>query len=336
MDILRLIQSAPAATKLLATLQRAQRGDAEAVAWLKSEGWAEALEIYQPGAGKMGKRILHHVREAKRNIEQTISGDAIEGDFREVPPWEPFIKRVLAQTHGGHIILGSVGTGKTMLALKLAQRYQQEHGYKVECVNMYGSDVPPFAVSISKETLIKRMTKLSEYLDGQNTEDDEDDEKRKPKSVSLPPVNRIIVIDEASLTMTHNANDPARRAAIQALTQCRHLSWVVLYIAQWAGQLPLQLFGQTTVWVKKPDGRESMTDRDNPAVRDLWERAGQAFNELCSSPWYQEPVLDYRAWAYCDAPSLNGARGYRGMVPFVMPDMAIEAEYRKIDDAHGT
>ena len=132
----------------------------------------------------------------------------------------------------------------------------------------------------------------------------------------MPPRGRVIIIDEASLSLSNNPHDPTRRAAIQALTQCRHVSYVVLYIAQWAGQLPLSLLGQTTAWIKSPDGREAFTDRDNFAVKDLWRRAGDAFHGLKDSAWYVDPHRDRRSWAFVDAPPINGIRGYSGLIPF--------------------
>jgi hypothetical protein len=193
-------------------------------------------------------------------------------------------------------------------------------GYRVEACNMYADDCPPFAVTISTDTLVARMKKLGDYLKSLADEDTEDGEKKaEPKPPkSMPPRNRIVIIDEAALAMSTAASDPARRAALQALAESRHLSWHVIYIGQLAGQLPTGLLGQAVVWIKEPGGREFQTDRqNNPAVRDLWTRATAAFDGLREYPFYKEPWLNRKCWAYCDCPSLNGVAGYTGLLPFL-------------------
>lgn len=332
-DLFYLARLAPTATKLISIAKRAADGDPAALDYLKRQGWHEALELLQPGAGDTAQVIIEQTRQAARNIEQALNGNVIDAQYRvlDSAPWSGFLERLIGQRHGAHIILGPVGSGKTSLALKLAQRYQAEHGYRVECVQMYGEDKPSWAVTISRETLVKRMQRLAAHLDGLAEDDDESESKSEP--APMPPTERVIVIDEASLGLSNNPNDPARRAAIQALASCRHLSWQVVYIGQWAGLLPLSLLGQSVVWVKKPDGREQYTDRDNPAVRDLWARASEAFRELQSSPWYTEPYRDPRAWAYCDCASLAGKTGYHGMVPFTPASDTTEADYEEVKEA---
>jgi hypothetical protein len=338
-DVFSLLQMAPQATKLLSIAQRAANGDSEAIAYLRQGGWSDLLDLtVRPGAGQLTRDTLTHAREVYRGIQHLRDGGPyVDAEYRVLsdPPWNPFLRRLLKQPYGGHIILGPVGSGKTTLALKLGQRCHVKHGYRVECVNMYGSDVPEWASTISKDTLTKRMLQLSKYLDSQ-AEHDEDEEAedttKNEKLVNLPPRRRVIILDEASLGLTNNPNDPARRSAIQALTQCRHLDWIVIYIGQWAGQLPLAILGQTAIWVKRPDGREALTDRDNPVVRDLWLRATDAFRSLEHSTWYMEPWLDQRSWAFCDCQSLGGDKGYSGLIPFTPPNTeadGIEAEYEE-------
>lgn len=333
-QLMRLLSSAPTAARLYNAWQRAQRGDREAIEYLRSEGWAEALDmLVAPGAGGVAKEALGHAGEAFRVLHGLRpQGDVVDAEYRVVeeeeasgprPPWMGFLGRMFRQDHGAHLVIGPIGSGKTSLAVKMAHRLSEIHGYRVEVVNVYKDDAPSWAVSISQETLIKRMKKLARHLDSMAVDDEDEGEdeqeqliEEENEPVGLPPTDRVIIIDEASLGLGGGYASPARKAAIQALTQCRHLRWHVLFVAQWTGLLPLALLGQSTCWIKKPDGREAYTDRDNPAVKALWLRANEAFAGLKQSEWYTGEWRDPRAWAYCDCQSLSGKPGYNGLVPF--------------------
>lgn len=341
-DVLHLLQSIPGALKLLDGVQKAANGDPNAFEYLKSEGWKDGLNIIRPGLGMAGEEILGHVQNAAVAIEQTINGNVIEGEWREAgPPWASFVRRYLQQANSSNIILGPPGSGKTTLGVKLAKRLTDAHHYKAEACNLYGEDKPDFMSTISADTIVKRMKMLSKYLKSlEGTEDEDEDfpdsleeEKADDKiPARMPPTQRVILVDEMGLTASSSAYDPARRAILQSLAQSRHLKSHLVFLAQWSGQLPLPLIGLSVVWVKQPAGDEVDTDRDNPLVKSIWEKATAAFERLKDWQWYQDPWKDPRSWAYCYCKTLNGQPGYMGLVPFTrLGEDIIEGEFTEVE-----
>lgn len=323
-EALKALQLINAAKQLADGVQGAQQRGVDPLRYLLSDGWEQATQAadqLRPGASGLANGI-------RREIEQ-FSGRAgvIEGDYRvldEGPgrmPWASMVESVLRRTWGGHVLLGQPGSGKTTLACTLARHWHARTGYRVEAVNMYGEDLPPGAVTIGMETLQGRMQYLAACLKSLNVDDDHPEgEVAEDRYDALDRLvasvgRRIIIIDEASLGMGNTGSDPARRAALQSLAQCRHLEWLICYIGQWAGQIPLPLFGLTTLFVKQPTGEEEDTDRDNRVVRALWRDATAGFAAIRQSPyWAHWP--DPRAWSYVRVPAgAGGARAYRGMAP---------------------
>ncbi len=321
LDLVRLLNDAPKAIKIYDAARRAADGDEAALAYLKSEGWREGLDLIRPGAADVGQQIFDRARQAVADIRGIAAGDVIEGEYREIKPaapWSGFLQRLERQRFGGHIVIGEPGGGKTQLAKKLAYRWKKKLGRQVEFFGAYPEDVPDWATSMGMRTLVHRMDKLQAYLDaheGRDPDEEDDEEGEEPRVPTLPPSDRIIVIDESSMTMSTSALDPRRNAVIKALANCRHIGWNVVTIAQMTGLLALPLLGQTTIWVKKPSGAELETDRDNQKVKALWRNAMEAFDTVPRSPWWPA-YPDMRAWCYVESPSVGGQPGYKGLVPF--------------------
>src|SRR3990167_8948298 len=118
-DLLQLLDTltrrGPTGLKLIAQIQRARKGDQDALSYLLSEGWSEGLDLWKPGAGEIGRQVVQQAREAIQTITGTLQGDVIDGEGQEVFPWDPFLRRLMRQANSAHIILGPTGSGKTTL-----------------------------------------------------------------------------------------------------------------------------------------------------------------------------------------------------------------------------
>lgn len=312
LELLRAIPDPRLLLKLMARLRAAGQGDPRAVEYFRSKEAVRDLgSLFFPGREYLLEDIVERGETLLSLARDLLEGRTpyVDGQFRPAepgpPPWSGFLRRLKAQTHGVHLILGPWGTGKTELAKKLAWVWRKELGYEAEFLNMYLADRPAWGRTLTAETLLERMEQLSRHLRSEA-------EPGGAAAPPLPPQRRVIVADEASLTFERGQIDRVRNAVFAAMGNCRHVEWLIVLVAQFARMIPLEYFSAATVWVKRPEEDISAFDRDNPVITRIWDEAIEAFDGLSRLPWYQPPYDDPRAWAYVVSPPLN----YEGLVPF--------------------
>lgn len=328
----RLVASTPRAAEIYQTVRRAARGDREAWDWLRREGWAEALDLAVPGAGVAAQQAVAAARAV-------ATGNVVEGEWREVVPetlpWQRFKDWIAGRRWGAFVALGPRGSGKTVLALRLAQVWHDRLDWPAEVVNVYPDDAPAFVRRVSAKRFAGRLRALTRYLDLDDYSADENaaggegavgGEGEEAENVEVADISqlqrRIVVVDEASLVGTGLGKQRGRDMLQAIMAQSRHLEWLIVYVAQTTRMLPLSLLGTAdAVLVKRPAGGESWTDRpDTPEVERLWERTAAAYTALRQSPYWPE-LADDRKWTYAECPDLYG-RPWQGMIP-VQPPMEV-------------
>lgn len=340
-DLSRLLDLAPRAAKILARLERARQGDPQAWEYLRSEGAFEALDLLRPGAGEASRAFLRNAERAAIEMSQALAGQIVPGEARDLgparPPWEGFVAWLKRQRWGAFVVLGPKGQGKTTLGLRLAQVWHQQTGYPVEGCNLYPEDIEglDWVRNVGMGRFARDLGRLEAALNrelGETSADEESDDSDSADSAEEAEAviesmrRRIVVIDEASLSLHPGGPRSGRATARRAMMQARHLEWLVVYIGQLVQQMPMDLLLAEAIFIKRPQGWEAQADRPEALVQNLWREAAAAFQEWDSSHWRQERP-DVRAWAYAVAPTAGG-QGYRGLVPFSPP----QAGQRESDD----
>lgn len=349
MDWLTLLQAAPSVIRLLNELNGPE--PPRPLDLIQHDGFKAAANIWRPGTGDLVDRVVTSGREAYQEWRHGQGGHIVEGEYREVrEPWAPFVSWLLRQKWGAWCILGRKGSGKTTLAMRLAEVWQERTRYRVELANVYGDDAAylPGAKTISMDVLAARLVRLQKYLnagiddgegdvldeiaaiakDAWGEEDDAGDDEGPVSIESMK--RRIILIDESSLVVGNHGADAGRAIIRRLMAQIRHLDSHIIFIGQLAKMLPSDTFTAEATFVKQPYGDEPDLDRQEPVIRRLWAEVIDHFEGLKESPWrYDYP--DLRSWAYVHCPSMTGTQGsYRGLVPFNPPtamQREIEGEY---------
>jgi hypothetical protein len=168
----------------------------------------------------------------------------------------------------------------------------------------------------------RRIERLSAFFEAAGRlDDDEDlDEEDGPVSASFNAaalMERIVFVDESVLVLHPKGKQGGIRALQRASAQARHLRYLILYAAQITKYLPLDFLNCEAIFVKKPNGWERESDRQEPLALGLWERAREAFAGVRHQP-YWDAFPDERMWVWAEAPGC-GPHGFRGLLPVLPP-----------------
>ena len=209
-------------------------------------------------------------------------------------PWATFIPKMRHLRSGVVLILGPRGSGKSTLAVRLAEAWRREHGYSVLAVNMYREDLRPWITMRPIEVFGRAMEDLTEALN----------EGQEPPTEIC---RRVVLIDEASLSLHPGGARKGILAVERAIRQARHLQWLIVVIAHLTVDLPVQMAWCDAIFVKEPSGDEAQLDRDTS--EDLWQAASVKYKQLHREGLRGKPI---QGWVYAHAPELD----YRGMMPY--------------------
>jgi energy-coupling factor transporter ATP-binding protein EcfA2 len=321
--LLSIVSRLPNATKLYGVVQQAVAGDQEAIAYLKREGLYEALDIIRPGSGRIAESAKEQIISARDNIQRTINGDIVDGQCRLLQPWDDLLSWLKSRKWGTFVILGPKGQGKTTLARRLAEVWHKRTGWPVNVVNLYPEDRDPWSNAVPMQRFTDDVKSIIEMLNKPFGIDDKTGEEWTQDNLedALERFKRrIIIIDEMSLTVGTSGQDSGRLLVRQYMAAARHLELLIIYIGQLTRMMPLDILNCEAVFVKKPNGDELYTDRQEPLSMNLWETASDAFRYVKNAPGYATDYPDVRAWAYVRSQDIGGGRQYKGMMPFSLPN----------------
>ncbi len=295
--------------ELGADMLRSRRGDQDARGRLMRNALPLAADyLIRPGAGRLLERGLETLRDVAAEEGWRLPGGlATIGEGDPLPNYEPFVERLVAAPFGFYTIMGEPGTGKTVLALRLAQRIAEEHGYQVVSVGgMHPDDRRKWKTDewIQLEApgaFVKAMDAVAETMVTARVH-------RHRRELT----GRVILLDDAIMT-AHISAKRFNQSLTQAWSIYRHLDWVVLLTARMFRALTTIAENADARFLKRPDWQQLSSERDK--ARFWWRDAEAAYKGLRhSADWQTRPRE--REWIYVQAPGLR----YTGLMPYSTPE----------------
>ena len=286
---------------VLRDVQAAKSGQPDAMARLAKSAVRLIAPEYAPVIDGVS-RLANHlgVKLTPEGIDLTELRDLLVGSTGEQgenaahEPWDRFLSRLRRLSSGVVLVLGPRGSGKTCLAVRLAEQWRREHGYDALGINMYPQDRKPWIRFASMAVFARTIDVLTEHLD----------EGMEPPAEIC---RKIVLIDEAALSLHPQGQRGGILAVERAIRQARHLEWLLIVVAHLTKDLPTQMDWCDAVFIKEPTGKELTADREES--QRYWQAADKAYRDLRRSGLRGKPI---QGWVYVEAAGL----GYSGMMPY--------------------
>jgi ATPase family associated with various cellular activities (AAA) len=305
--------------ELAADLLRAHGGDRAAKGRLLRNALPLAANVVKPGAGWYVRRGLEFLDEARdqdleRASDETPELDGYAGDF------EAFTTRLLNRSYGFYIVTGEPETGKTTLALRLAQRLWLERHFGVVAVGGFHPDdrrkweTDQWVEYAHPASFLKAMRQVERAM-------------VKGRDYPTGIKRRVILIDDAAL-IAHAGATTFNRALLQAWNAYRHLDWVLIVTARTFKSVGPVCQAADVRFLKRPVWDQLVHERHDALA--WWREADEAFRQLRRTPeWQAAPSA--RQWVYVQAPRLH----YSGMLPYggpIRPGDVAADEWEAVED----
>ena len=288
---------------LAAELLKAHSGDQAARGRLLRNALPMAANLVRPGSGRIVRRGLE-LLDTARDGDRAELGGGETGDVGDVGDFEAFVTRLLSRPYGFYVIVGEPETGKTTLALRLAQRLTLERHYKAVAVGgfhpddrrIWGTDT--WVEYAHPASFLKAMGSIQRAMVAG---------REYPAAI----MRRVVLLDDASLT-AHSGAAKFNRALLQAWNAYRHLKWIIVVTARTFKSIGPVAEACDARFMKKPEWGQLTTER--PEAVPWWRDADDAYRGLRRTPeWREAP--NFKQWVYVHAPRLR----YTGMLPYGGP-----------------
>jgi ATPase family associated with various cellular activities (AAA) len=293
-------------------LLAAQRGDTDASRRMLRRAVPLAADLLvRPGAGMFvsrGLEVWDEYQAYKAADQHPEDDDEPESTTH---PMDRFVQRLLSKRFGFYVVGGEPGTGKTTLALRIAERFATERGYGVVAVGGLHPDdrrrwrTDGWIASEHPEGYIKAMQAIAAAMvEG----------VEYPREIK----RRVILLDDASLS-AHASQAGMTRALLRTWNAYRHLDWIVILTARTFKSISTVAEGADALFLKRPAWDALVAEREE--ARGWWEEAERAFASLKhSDEWTFFP--SEKEWVYARSERLR----YKGPLRYTVPQGTAEVE----------